>query len=42
MTYKDLAMKYQDLTDKLSYKGDYNNGHAYAVVYDRLFEPYRM
>jgi len=41
MTYKDLAMKYQDLTDKLSYKGDYSNGHAYAVVYDRLFEPYK-
>jgi hypothetical protein len=41
MNYKDLAIKYQDLTDKLSYQGNYNNGHAYAVVYDRLFEPYR-
>jgi len=41
MNYKDLVIKYQDLTDKLSYQGNYNNGHAYAVVYDRLFEPYR-
>ena len=41
MNYKDLAIKYQNLTDKLSYQGNYDNGHAYAVVYDRLFEPYR-
>lgn len=41
MNYKDLAMKYQDLTDKLSYQGDYSNGHTYAVIYDKLFEPYK-
>lgn len=41
MNYKDLAIKHQNLTDKLSYQGNYSNGHAYAVVYDRLFEPYR-
>lgn len=41
MTYKDLAIKYQDLTDKLSYKDNYNNGHTYAIVYDKLFESYK-
>lgn len=41
MNYKDLAMKYQDLTDKLSYQGHYSDGHTYSVVYDRLFEPYK-
>jgi len=40
-TYKDLAFKYQNLTDKFSYQGDYNNGHTYAVIYDRLFEPFK-
>ena len=41
MNYKDLAMKYQHLTDKLSYQDDFNNAHTYAVIYDRLFEPYK-
>ena len=40
-TYKDLAIKYQHLTDKLSLMGDYNNGHTYPVVYDRLFYSYK-
>lgn len=39
--YKDLAFKHQNLTDKFSYQGDYNNSHTYAVIYDRLFEPYK-
>ena len=40
-TYKDLAMKYQHLTDKLSLQGDYSNGHTYPVIYDHLFYSYR-
>lgn len=41
MTYKDLSIKYQDLTDKLKYKGDYDIGHTYSVVYDRLFYQFK-
>lgn len=41
MNYKELSMKYQDLTDKLKYKGDYNAGHTYSVVYDRLFYQFK-
>jgi hypothetical protein len=40
-TYKDLAMKYQHLTDKLSLQGDYSNGHTYPVIYDHLFYTYK-
>ena len=41
MNYQELAMKYQHLTDKISYQGDYYNSHTYAVVYDRLFHSYK-
>jgi cephalosporin hydroxylase len=41
MNYKELSMKYQDLTDKLKYKGDYSVGHTYSVVYDRLFYQFK-
>jgi hypothetical protein len=39
--YKDLAMKYQHMTDKLSLQGDYSNGHTYPVIYDHLFYGYK-
>ena len=39
--YKDLSIKYQNLTDKLKYKGDYNDAHTYSVIYDRLFYQYK-
>lgn len=39
--YKDLAMKYQHLTDKLSLQGDYSNGHTYPVIYDHLFSSFK-
>lgn len=39
--YKDLSIKHQNLTDKLKYKGDYDIGHTYSVIYDRLFYQYK-
>jgi hypothetical protein len=39
--YKDLSIKYQNLTDKLKYQGDYNIAHTYSVIYDRLFYQYK-
>jgi len=41
-SYKDLSMKHQFITDKLSWQGDYNvNAHTYSVIYDRLFAPFK-
>jgi len=39
--YKDLALRYQNYTDKIKYQGSYSVSHAYAVVYDRLFQPFK-
>lgn len=39
--YKNLSIKYQNLTDKLKYQGNYNIAHTYSVVYDRLFYQYK-
>jgi cephalosporin hydroxylase len=39
--YKDLSIKYQNLTDKLKYQRNYDNAHTYSVIYDRLFYQYK-
>jgi len=41
MNYKQLSIDYQNYTDKLSYQGDYTNGHTYSVIYDRLFYQFK-
>lgn len=39
--YLELAYKYSNYTDKIEYQGDYNNGHTYPIVYEKLFSQYK-